>query len=83
MVDHNFQAPEMASKPMHPEPLPSVATETFEQAAIRLHALLDDYLAIARSQKEADQGLRATQTPARKIDGNEFAIREDIAETCR
>jgi hypothetical protein len=73
----------MTTNLMASEPLPPVASETFEQAATRLHALLDGYLAIAKSQREADQGLRPTQKPARKIDENEFAIREDIAETCR
>jgi hypothetical protein len=73
----------MSSHLTHPEPLPPVASETFEQAATRLHGLLDDYLAITRSQKETNHGLIATRTPARKIDTTEFAIREDLAETCR
>jgi hypothetical protein len=83
IIDHKVQSPNMATDLITPKSLPPVAAETFEHAATRLHALLDDYLAIARSQKEADQGLRPSQKPARKIDGNEFAIREDIAETCR
>jgi hypothetical protein len=62
---------------------PPVAEDTFEQAAIRLHALLDNYLSISRVQKEADQGFRPAGAPARKIIANEFGMREALAETCR
>ena len=62
---------------------PPVAEDTFEQAAERLHALLDNYLQISRAQKEANQGFRLTGAPIRKIDANESGIREELAETCR
>ena len=62
---------------------PPVAEDTFEQAATRLHALLDNYLSISRAQKEADQGFRPAEAPARKIVANEFGVREALAETCR
>jgi hypothetical protein len=62
---------------------PPVAEDTFEQAATRLHALLDNYLALSRASKEADQGFRPTGSPTRKIDANEFGVREALTETCR
>lgn len=62
---------------------PPVAEDTFEQAATRLHALLDEYLAISRAQKDANQGFRPTGASARKIDANEFGVREALAETRR
>jgi hypothetical protein len=74
----------MANNPTQLVPLPPVAGETFEQAATRLHSLLDAYLATARAQKEADNGFRPiTLASDRKIDADEFDLRERLAETCR
>jgi hypothetical protein len=73
----------MSPQPKKLSTSPPVAEDTFEQAATRLHSLLDSYLAISRAQKESDQGFRPTGAPARKIDANEFGVREALAEACR
>lgn len=65
-----------------PTSLP-VAEDSLEQAATRLQALLDSYLAISRAQKEVHQGFRPTGAPARSIDANEFGVREALADACR
>lgn len=62
---------------------PPVAEDTIEQAAARLHSLLDSYLEISRAQKEEAQGFLPSGIATRRIDAYESGVREALAETCR
>jgi len=55
---------------------PPVADDTFEAAATRLHALLDNYLANITCAEGSRPWISPDGAAARKIDANEFGVRE-------
>ena len=65
-------------------PLPIVADDSLEQAASRLHMLVDKFLVNARSRKQDNESFLVNATSSKiKIDPKEIPLREALAETCR
>ena len=65
-------------------PLPIVADDSLEQAASRLHILVDKFLVNARSRKQDNESFHVNATSSKiKIDPKEIPLREALAETCR